>query len=107
VSRAEAEHEAVVADYRQTVLVAFQEVQDNLAAAHALAIQATHQEMALAAARRANAIAAAQYQAGTISGLDALTLQRAEQTAEIQSLRLMGRRLIASVQLLKIVAGEI
>lgn len=107
VSRAEAAHEGVVAEYRQTVLAAFQEVQDSLAAAHALASQATHQEMALAAARRANAIAAARYQAGTISGLDALATQRAEQTAEIQSLRLKGRRMTASVQLLKIVAGEI
>ncbi len=107
VSRAEAEHEAVVAEYRQAVLAAFQEVQDNLAAAHGLASQAGHQATAVAAARRANTIAAAQYQAGTISGLDALTTQRAEHSAEIQSLRLWGRRMTASVQLLKTVAGEI
>lgn len=107
VSRAEAEHEAVVAEYRQAVLAAFQEVQDNLAAAHGLASQAAHQETALAAARRANVIATAQYQAGTISGLDTLTTQRAEHSAEIQRLRLWGRRMTASVQLLKTVAGEI
>ncbi len=107
VSRAEAEHEAVVAEYRQVVLTAFQEVQDNLAAAQGLTIQAAHQETAVSAARRASAIAVAQYQAGTISGMDTLATQRAEQSAEIQSLRLWERRMTASVQIFKIVAGEI
>lgn len=107
VSRAEAEHEAVVADYRQAVLVAFQEVQDNLVAAHGLEKQALHQETALVAARRASTIATAQYQAGTISGLDALTTQRALQMAEIQSLRLWGRRMTTRVQLLKNVGGGV
>lgn len=107
VSRAEAEHEVVVAEYRQAVLAAFQEVQDNLVAAHGLANQAVHQELALVAARRANTLAMAQYQAGTISGLNVLTTQRAEQMAEIQSLRVWGRRMATSVQLLKNVGGGI
>ncbi len=105
VSRAEAEHEAVIAEYRQVVLAAFQEVQDNLAAAHGQEKQAAHQDQALAAARRASTIAMAQYEAGTISGLALLTAQRAEQTAEIQSLQLWERRMATRVQLVKNLGG--
>jgi len=106
VEQARAGYDQAVATYRQTVLTAFQEVQDNLAAARLLQREADEQAQTLAAARRARAIAEAQYRAGTISALNVITAQTAELAAERSAVDIHNRRLAASVQLLKNAGGR-
>ena len=67
VAQARAAYDASLATYRQTVLAAFQEVEDNLAAAGFLAREVEVQNEAVAAARQSTAIALNQYQAGTVT----------------------------------------
>ena len=106
VEQARAGYDLAVATYRQTVLTAFQEVQDNLAAARLLQREADEQAQALAAARRARAIAEDQYRAGTISSLNVITAQTAELAAERSVVDIHTRQLAASVQLLKNAGGR-
>jgi NodT family efflux transporter outer membrane factor (OMF) lipoprotein len=107
VKQAEAGYDEAVANYRQTVLAAFQEVQDNLAAAHWLQRAAEEQAAALAAARRAREIAEAQYAAGTVGALNVITAQTSELTAERAALDLHRRRLAAAAVLLKNAGGRV
>lgn len=106
VEQARAGYDLAVATYRQTVLTAFQEVQDNLAAARLLQREADEQAQALAAARRAREIAEDQYRAGTISSLNVITAQTAELAAERSAVDIHSRQLAASVQLLKNAGGR-
>jgi outer membrane protein TolC len=107
VVQAEAGYDQAAASYRQTVLTAFQEVQDNLAAARLLQRKAEEQAVSLAAARRAREIAEVQYQAGTINSLNVIILQTAELTADLNAVDIHNRQLAASVQLLKNAGGRI
>ncbi|HMV18460.1 MAG TPA: efflux transporter outer membrane subunit, partial [Rhodocyclaceae bacterium] len=70
-----------VATYRQTVLTAFQEVEDNLVAARLLEHELTEQNAAVTAAAEAEAIALNQYRAGTVSYLNVVTAQTTLLTA--------------------------
>ncbi len=105
LEQARAAQAQAVAVYRQTVLSAFQEVQDNLAAVRLLALEARDRDMALAAARRATGIAEAGYRAGTASALDVITAQTAEYTAERAVIDIRNRRIAAGLQLMKTAAG--
>ena len=107
VVQAEAGYDQAVATYRQTVLTAFQEVQDNLAAARLLQREADEQAQALAAARRSREISEVQYRAGTISALNVIIAQTAELAAELSAVDIHTRQLAASVQLLKNAGGRI
>lgn len=106
VEQARAGYDEAVATYRQTVLTAFQEVEDNLAAARLLRREAGEQALALAAARRARAIAEDQYQAGTISALNVVSAQTAELAAELNMASIQSRQLAASVVVLKNTGGR-
>ena len=106
VRQARAVYEESLATYRQTVLAAFQEVEDNLAAAAILAHEAAVQAEALAAARQSAAITLNQYQAGTVSYLNVVTAQAIQLAAEQTAVQLLGRRLNASVTLLKAAGGD-
>jgi len=107
VAQAQAGYDQAVATYRQTVLTAFQEVQDNLAAARLLQREADEQALALAAARRAREIAEVQYKAGTVNALNVIVAQTAELNAELSAVDIHTRQLAASVQLLKNAGGRI
>lgn len=106
VHLAQANYDEAVANYRQTVLTAFQEVEDNLAAARLLERESQAQARALASARRAREIAENQYKAGTSSSLNVVTAQTAELSAEVNATNLQARRLLAAVQLLKNAGGR-
>lgn len=93
------------ASYRQTVLTAFQEVEDNLVATAHLQDEHRLQTEGLAAARRALALAEAQYKAGTVSYLSVISAQTAALSSERSLLDLRYRRLVATAQLLKNAAG--
>ncbi len=97
--------EATVATYRQTVLTAFQEVEDNLAAWSTLAREASVQEQAVVAARESVRLTINQYKLGTVSYLNVVTTQATLLSAENTLNTLLGRRLTASVALLKALGG--
>ncbi|HWD91805.1 MAG TPA: efflux transporter outer membrane subunit [Verrucomicrobiae bacterium] len=102
---ARAAFDETVANYRQTVLNAFQEVEDQLAAQHLLATQLDAQSAALAAARRTLAIANNRYKAGVVTYLEVATAQSAELQNERLFVQLEGQRLNAEVGLIKAVGG--
>ncbi len=107
VGQATAGYDQAVAAYRQTVLTAFQEVEDNLSAARLLAQESEAQARALGAARRSREIAENQYKAGVSSALNVVTAQTAELAAEVNAISITGRRLQAAVVLLKNAGGRV
>jgi NodT family efflux transporter outer membrane factor (OMF) lipoprotein len=106
VAQARAFYEENLSSYRQTVLSAFQEVEDNLAATRILANEAAVQGEAVSAARQSATITLNRYKAGTVSYLDVVTAQSAQLNTERTAADLLGRRLNASVTLLKAAGGD-
>jgi NodT family efflux transporter outer membrane factor (OMF) lipoprotein len=92
-------------NYRQTVLQALQEVEDNLVAAQQLQQQTQAQTNAVQAAQRNLAIAQAQYAAGTVSYLNVVTAQASALAAERSLLDIQSRQVLASTQLMKNLAA--
>ena len=105
-SQAVAGYDRNVALYRQTVLSAFQEVEDDLAALRILANEAEPQKAASLAAAEALTLTNNQYQAGTVSYLNVVTTQAASLTAARNELDITGRRLVASAAMLKALGGD-
>ncbi len=103
---ASAAYDKSVASYRQTVLGAFQEVEDNLAALRVLAEEAVVQGRAAASANELVALSDNQYRAGTIGYLNVIAAQTAALAAERNVLDIAGHRLQASVALLKALGGD-
>ncbi|CAK0739867.1 outer membrane protein, multidrug efflux system [Gammaproteobacteria bacterium] len=101
-----AAYDITVASYRQAVLNAFQEVEDNLSTLTLLGREASIQEQAVQAARESVRLTMNQYQAGLVNYLNVVTVQAALLSAERTSNDLLGRRLAASVTLLKALGGD-
>lgn len=106
VDGARASADEATASYRQTVLTALQEVEDNLVLAARLEEQARLQDEALAAARRTLEIVSHQYRAGTVSYLNVVSAQAGALSAERSQIELRSRQLAAVNQLLKNIAGR-
>jgi NodT family efflux transporter outer membrane factor (OMF) lipoprotein len=104
--RARASADQATAAYRQAVLTALQEVEDNLVLADQLQTQTQLQREALASAQRNLEITQAQYRAGTVSYLNVVAAQTAALGSERSLLDLQGRQLSAVNQLLKNIAGR-
>jgi outer membrane protein TolC len=104
-AQARAAHESQVATYRQTVLQGFKEVEDNLAALRILEEEIALQVETLGAARLALQLVTNQYQAGVVNYLGVLTAQTSALNTERSLLDLRGRRLTASVGLIRAVGG--
>lgn len=107
VGQAQAGWEKAVATYRQTVLTAFQEVEDNLASARLLEAAAAEQAAAVTAAAEAETIAVNQYRAGTVSYLNVVTAQATHLAARRSANDIATRRLLAAVQLAKNAGGGV
>jgi len=105
VDSAVASYDASVATYRQTVLEAFGEVEDNLAALRILAEEAKVQAEAVRAARESVALTTNQYKAGTVSYLNVVTVQTTQLANERSALSLLGRQLNAAVLLIRALGG--
>ncbi|HZX33374.1 MAG TPA: efflux transporter outer membrane subunit [Rhodocyclaceae bacterium] len=103
--QAVAAYDRTVATYRQTVLAAFQEVEDNLAALRILEEEKDIQLGAAKAADQFRSLTENQYQAGTVSFLNVAIAQASALTAERSSLDILGRQLAASVGLLRSLGG--
>lgn len=103
--QAEANYDAVAATYRQSVLSAFQEVEDNLAALRILADEAVQQETAIQAAQRATDLALNRYRGGIASYLDVITAQNTLLTNQRTAVGIHTRRMQATVLLIKAIGG--
>jgi NodT family efflux transporter outer membrane factor (OMF) lipoprotein len=103
--QARAAYDAEVANYRQTVLTGFQEVEDNLAALRILEEEGQLQDEAVEAARRAVELTTNQYQAGVVSYLNVITAQTTALANERAAVNVLGRRLTASVGLVRALGG--
>jgi multidrug efflux system outer membrane protein len=101
LAAARAAYHETVAGYRQTVLNAFAEVEDALAAQRLLARQWTAENEAMIAARRTLEIANHRYNAGLVTFLDVATAQTAALNSESSVVQLEGTRLVSAVNLIK------
>jgi NodT family efflux transporter outer membrane factor (OMF) lipoprotein len=104
-AQAVATYDETVANYRGTVLNAFQEVEDNLVALSLLEQQAAVQDEAVVAARQSVTIANNQYRAGIANYIAVVVLQTGALNSERTALAILGRRLTASVGLIKALGG--
>lgn len=94
------------ATYKQTVITALQEVEDNLVAASNLAQEQQVQIDALAAAQKSLTVANNQYKAGIVAYLNVLSAQTTVLSAQNNLINVQNRRLTAVNTLLKNVAGR-
>jgi NodT family efflux transporter outer membrane factor (OMF) lipoprotein len=104
-AQAMATYDENVANYRQTVLAGFQEVEDNLAALRILEQEAAVQDEAVKSARESLTITLNQYRAGTANYLAVVVAQATALSNERAALTILGRRLTASVTLIKALGG--
>ena len=105
LDRARAVYEEDVANYRQTVLTAFREVEDNLANLRILSGQMSAQDAALQASQRAARISHTQYNEGSISYLDVIEADRTVLTQQRVSVQLDGERARSAVNLVRALGG--
>ena len=98
-------YEAQTANYRQSVLNAFQEVEDNLAALRILNEEAETQSAAVNAARRSLKISTNRYKGGVTTYLEVLTAQTTQLTDERTQDDITTRQFAASVQLIEALGG--
>jgi NodT family efflux transporter outer membrane factor (OMF) lipoprotein len=104
-AQAQAAYEADVAAYRESVLTAFQNVEDNLSSLRILSDEATQQSAAVAAAERSLTLAQNRYNGGITSYLEVITAENAALANERTAVDLAVRRLVASVNLVKALGG--
>jgi multidrug efflux system outer membrane protein len=102
---AQATYEEMVANYRQGVLTAFSEVEDNLAAQTLLADQYAMESDALLAARKQLEIANNRYRDGLTTYLDVVTAESTALNIEFSATQLRGQQLVAAVTLVKALGG--
>ncbi len=98
---ARAAYDATVANYRQTVLSAFQDVEDQLAAQRLLAQQYEKESAALKSSRRTLDISMTKYKGGVITYLEVAIAQSSSLAHEQTVVQLSGQRLAAAVSLIK------
>jgi NodT family efflux transporter outer membrane factor (OMF) lipoprotein len=105
VTAARATYDQSVATYRQTVLTAFQQVEDELVALRVLEHQAQVEDAAVKSIRRATEIALNEYRAGTVAYTTVITEQTQELTDEQTALTIRQSRMVASVALVQALGG--
>jgi outer membrane protein, multidrug efflux system len=98
-------YDETVADYRQAVLVAFQQVEDGLAGLNELSQALTSQGAAVGDARRALEIANNRYVGGVTSFLDVVTAQSVLLSNERLQTQLLGQQMVVEVALVKALGG--
>ena len=103
--QANASYDETVANYRQTTLTAFQQVEDNLVALRVLNQEADHQHQATAAAESAQQIFNNRYVGGLDTYLQVVTAQTTALSNERNDIDIMRRQMDASVLLIKALGG--
>jgi len=102
---ARAAYDSAVAGYQQTVLTAFQEVEDNLADLRYLSEEAGQQQEAVVASQQSLNLELDRYRAGTDSYLNVITTQTILLGNQQTAVTILQRRLQAAVNLVKAVGG--
>jgi multidrug efflux system outer membrane protein len=105
LSRAQATYVEAVAEYRQQVLVAFQEVEDGLSGLNLLARQAAAEQRAVSSAQRAYDLANSRYQEGSVSYLYVVDIQRTLLENQREAVQTLGQRFVTSVLLVQALGG--
>jgi NodT family efflux transporter outer membrane factor (OMF) lipoprotein len=105
LEQARATYDQSVDQYRATILTAFQEVEDNLAALRILEDEAGTQARAVAAAQHSLSLSETRYRGGVTNYLEVTTAQSAALSDEVTAVNLLTRRMAASVLLIKALGG--
>jgi NodT family efflux transporter outer membrane factor (OMF) lipoprotein len=105
VAAARATYDQTVAEYRQAVLTAFQQVEDQVAASRILVQQAEVQGRAVDAAEEAERLTLNQYRAGTVDYTAVITAQANSLSSQQAALTILQSRLVASVNLIEALGG--
>ena len=102
---AKAAYDSSVASYQQTVLSAFQQVEDNLASLRVLEQEAGVQATAVQSAQRSLDLSNTRYEGGVTSYLEVITAQNAALSDEVTAVNLLGRRMASAVVLIEALGG--
>lgn len=105
LERTRAELDAALAQYREQVLVAFREVEDQLSGLELLARQAEAQRAAVDSARRATSLSESRYRNGYVSQLELLDAQRSELRNRRVALQVRSAQAQATVALVRALGG--
>ena len=103
--QARAAYDAQVATYRQNVLTAFQQVEDNLAAVRILENEAKVQDEAVVAAQRSLDLSITRYKGGVTSYLEVTIAQSAALADQATAVSILGRRMASTVLLIQALGG--
>jgi NodT family efflux transporter outer membrane factor (OMF) lipoprotein len=98
-------YDFTVANYRQTTLTAFQQVEDDLAALRILEQEAGVQAIAVEAAQRSLELSVTRYEGGVTSYLEVITAQNAALADELTAVNILGRRMASAVLLVQALGG--
>jgi outer membrane protein, multidrug efflux system len=105
VEQAQAAYRQSLAQYEKTVLVSYQETEDQLSALHFLEEQSQSQGRAVIEAKAAEDIALSRYKGGLVSYLDVVFAEQTVLENERTAAQISGERMVASVVLIKTIGG--
>lgn len=105
LDQAIAAYDETVADYRQTVLTGFQQVEDNLAALRILEKEADTQQRAVVASEKSLSLSLTRYRGGITSYLEVTVAQSAALSDEVMAVDILGRRMTNAVLLIQALGG--
>lgn len=92
-------------NYQNTVLVAFQEVEDSLSNIEWQAKQYDHLQKSVESAKLTTKLSSERYFRGLVNYLDVVDSERAELEVEITAINLLGQRYLSTIQLIKAIGG--
>lgn len=104
-AQARAQYDEQVADYRNTVLTAYREVEDNLAALHRLGEESGTESAAVTATAKALEQARYRYKAGLVTYLEVASTETTALQAQLSRVNILNRRMDASILLVKALGG--
>lgn len=102
---AQAGYDQSVASYRQTVLTAFQQVEDNIAALRILENEARIQDQAVKSSKRSLDLSNIRYDGGVTDYLEVITAENASLSDEVTAVNILGRRMASAVLLIQALGG--
>jgi outer membrane protein, multidrug efflux system len=105
LAQARGKYDEDVAQYRQQVLIAFREVEDNLSDLRLLDDQIREQNNAVSASQRSAHLSRTQYEEGEVSYLNVIDSERSVLTAQLQASQLQGSQAVATVNLIRALGG--
>jgi multidrug efflux system outer membrane protein len=104
-ANARAQYDEALADYRQSVLVAFREVEDGLSGLRILSQQAREQQLSIASAERAAQLSGTRYRAGYVNYLEVIDAERSVLGTRRAATQIERDRALATVALIRALGG--